>query len=191
MHRLRTYIAGMGSGGAILGAIALAFVVLGAALATDGLPIGSAESSDAAVQVDSNAPEAAAAAAALAALAPAADAAVPATAAGATPGTTGPGTTAGTVPGGPGESLDPGALPGGPGDGPPTEPPPEPPGQPTGDVAGVVDELDETVQGATGVDLGLGALTEPATGILDTTVKGLNGGKPLGLGDAEVPQLSR
>lgn len=190
MHRLRTYIAGMGSGGAILGAIALAFVVLGAALATDGLPIGSAESSDDAVQVDSNAPEAAAAAAALASLAPAADAAVPATAAGGTPGTAGAGTPAGTVPGGPGESLDPGALPGGPDDAPPTEPPPVPPAEPTGDVAGLVDEVDETVQGATGIDLGLGAVTEPATGILDKAVKGLNGGRPLGLGVAELPQLS-
>src|SRR5687768_6203646 len=106
----------MGSGGAILGAIAVAFVVLGAVLSTGGFPIGSAESSDAAVQVDSNAPEAAAAAAALASLAPADDPTTPAgTGPDGAPAAGAPGAPAPVDPG-TGELLDPGSLPdGGPG----------------------------------------------------------------------------
>lgn len=194
MHRLRSYIAGIGSSGAILSAIAVAFLALGAIVSTDGLPIGSADSSDAAVEVDSSAPEAAAAAAAFASLAPATDAAT------AAPGAGGP-ATAGGGPAGPGPTgggVDTGAPtvptdPGGPGPGgppvspPPATPPSVPPPAPTGDAAGLVGEVDETVTAATGIDLRLDQVTKPATGLLDKTVQGLNGGRPLGLGAVELP----
>ena len=189
MHRFRTYIAGIGSSGAILSAIAVAFLALGAIVSTDGLPIGSAESSDAAVEVDSSAPEAAAAAAALASLAPAADPAAAAPAAGAG-GTRGGGPAAVGAPTGGGPGTAPGPTDFGPGNPPvtpPTDPPPPVAPAPTGDTAGLVGEVDETVRGATGVDLGLGQLAKPATDILDKTVQGLNGGRPLGLGEVDLP----
>jgi hypothetical protein len=187
VHRVRTYIAGIGSSGAILCAIAAAFVVLGAIVSTEGLPIGSAQSSDAAVQVDSNAPEAAAAAATLASLAPADDPAPTAAA--------GPGGGAGAAAGAPGsapaggETLDPGTLPDGtvdPGDptdpvdpSPPVSPPPTPGG---GGVSGIVDNVDQSIENATGINPGLGDLTGPATGAVDQTLDNLQGGKPLGGG---------
>jgi hypothetical protein len=62
-----------------------------------------------------------------------------------------------------------------------------PPATPTGDTAGLVGEVDETVEGTTGIDLDLGKTAKPATDILDKTVQGLNGGRPLGLGEVELP----
>lgn len=186
MHRVRTYIAGIGSSGAILGAIAAAFVVLGAIVSTDGLPIGSAQSGNAAVQVDSNAPEAAAAAATLASLGPADTPAPTPAAASGGGGGTGPGAGTASSPAG-GPPLDPGSLPDGTvGPTGPTTPvdpaPPTPPPTSGGGVSGIVDQVDQRVEGLTGVNPGLGDLTAPATGAVDHTLGNLHDSGALGGG---------
>jgi hypothetical protein len=190
MKTVRTYFAGLGSGGALLAAVIAGFLTLVALVAFDGLPSSSGDSDDGAVLVESNAPEIAAAAAATADGAPAATPATPATAGGGAAGAAGgDGDGAGTAPGGGG-----GSGPGGDGTNPSAPPPPgsgsgpapgpAPGGGGGGDVAGVVGEVDDTVTGTTGIDLGLGDKTKPITDAVDGVIDGLNG-------ELDVPDLPR
>lgn len=192
MKTIRTYVAGLGSGGALLAAVVIGFVGLGAIVAFDGLPSTSASSDDATVIAESSAPETAAVAAAAPASAPAAAPTAPAAAG--VPGAPGGGGT-----GGGGSAGGPDGAPGaGPPEPPGTPPPTEPtqpggpapaPADPAGAVTGVIDAVDGTVEGTTGVDPDLGGKTGPITDILDEAVKELPGGRGLGLEKAELPGL--
>jgi hypothetical protein len=198
MRNFRTYLAGLGSGGALIAAAIVGIIALGAIVGIDGLPTSSADDNSSAVIVQSNAPEIAAAASVGPDAAPAPDAAPGAAAAVAA--ATAPGAAPGAAPTGSGGSgsddtlpTDPGDVPGGDGDG--TDPPglPEPPpptDNGTNDVGGVVDEVDETVEDVTGIDAGLGDATKGITDILDGAVGGLTGGEGLGLDQVEIPDLN-
>lgn len=205
MRSTRTYIAGLGSSGALLAAVFAGFLGLGAIVAFDGLPGSSASSDDAPVIAQSRAPEiAAVSAAAPAAAAPAAAPTPLPAAAVAAPGSTsppagGPSPSSPGAPGtpdgsdGPGNPGDPGNPDAPPPQAPPQAPPAPPPAAPvpTGDVSHLVNEIDETVTGVTGLDLDLGGKTKPITDILDNTVNALTGGRGLGLGNLNLPDLPR
>jgi hypothetical protein len=205
MRNLRTYLAGLGSGGAMLGAAVAAFIALGAIVGFDGLPSSSADSDSSAILVQSNAPEIAAANSVGPAAAPAA---VAAAGAGAAAAGTGGGAT-----GGPGavnnggntnngdttgddSGLPPPTPPAGGDNGPPDdggggEPidPPPTPAPSSGPVGNAVDQVDGAVQDTTGLDLDLGGKTGAVTGAVDGVVGGLTGGQNLGLDDVKLPTL--
>lgn len=180
MTGIRSYLAGTGAGGSLLAAALVAFVSVTAFVAFDGVPIGSGEDGAETVSIDG--PAAAAATAAAAAGPPATVAATPAgpAAAAAAPGAPGPGpgATADGAPGG-GPGAAPGA--GAPGGGSATAgdvpapggaAPPAPAANPVDDV---VAGVDQTVQGATGVNPNLGGATKPITGAVDDVLQGVTG----------------
>ena len=205
MRNLRTYLAGLGSGGAMLGAALAAFIALGAIVGFNGLPSSSADSNSKAILVQSNAPEIAAANSVGPAAAPAAAAAPGAAAAVAAGAGNAGNTNGGTTNGGPDsgdtgtEDLPPdvSGVPGPEGNGNPpdnggggetVDPPPTPTGD-TGDVGSVVNDVDNAVEDTTGLDLDLGGKTSGVTGAVDDVVGGLTGGQGLGLDDVQVPNL--
>jgi hypothetical protein len=202
MQRLRTYITGLGSSGALLAAAIVAFLAVGALVAIDGMPGSSADATDRSILVDTDAPEAAAAAAILGAAPPAARPDRAAAEAAAGPGGSGPGGAAGSFSGsgsegnaGSGSGDGTGIVPGdsgagpAPGPAPGAGPSPAPGGGPasTGDLVG---EVDRAVGGATGLDLGLGEKTKPITDSVDKAVEGLTGGRLPG-GVPQLPGLPR
>lgn len=177
MTGIRSYLAGTGASGSLLLAALVAFVSVTAFVAFEGVPIGSGDDGADTVSIDG--PDSAAATAVAAAGPPAAVAATPAApglaAAGApgAPGALGPGAAVG-APGAPAAGV-----PGAPGGGsatatdvPPVGPAPTPATNPVDDaVAGV----DQTVQGATGVNPNLGGATKPVTGAVDDVLQGATG----------------
>ena len=192
MRNFRTYLAGLGSSGALIAAAIAGFIAVGAIVGFDALPGSSAADDSSTVMVQSNAPEIAAASAVGPGAAPAADpapgagaavAAATAPAAGA-PGTGG--APSGTddipvpdVPGGDG-TTDPPGLP---------DPPVPPPDGGTNDVGGLVDEVDETVEDVTGINPDLGGATGGITDAVDGAVGNLTDGRGLGLDQIEIPDL--
>ncbi len=204
---IRTYVAGIGSGGAMLGAALAAFVALVAIVGVNGLPTSSADSKSDAILV-SNAPEIAAASSVGPRAAPAATPAPGAAAAaaagggaGGSGGTAG-GTGGGTNNGG-GERLRYGAC---------QPSPTSPAASATATTAArrprprrhrhrrraaqatssnVVNQVDQAVTDATGVNLDLSGKTSGVTGAVDDAVGGVTGGKGLGLGQVDVPDLPR
>ncbi len=201
MRNLRAYLAGLGSSGAMIGAVIVGFLALGTIVGFNGLPSTSADSnSDTVLVEDSNAPEFAAAAAARPAGAPAA---TPARAAGTGTGAGGDGAAPATA--APNDGSGPGdgqTNPGDPGDGDPgTTDPPEPtsppappptsPPAPTGssDVGNLAEEANDAVTDVTGTDLNLDGATKGITDTVDNAVGGLTGGRGLGLDGVDVPKL--
>jgi len=71
---------------------------------------------------------------------------------------------------------------------PPTEPtaPAPAPDSGTNDIGNTVDQVDDTVTDATGIDLGLGDKTKGVTDIVDGAVGGLTGGRGLGLENVDL-----
>lgn len=198
MRNLRTYLAGLGSSGAIIGAVVAGFLALGTIVGFNGLPSTSSDSnSDAVLVEDSNAPEFAAVAAARPSGAPAANPARGgANAAGGGDGGaaagSGPSSGDGTSGQGPTDGGADGPDGGNPGTTPPTEPTtPTPAPTPTsgGDAGHLVDEVDSAVNDVTGTDLNLGGATQGATDVVDNAVGGLTGGRGLGLDNVDVPKL--
>ncbi len=181
MTSARTYIAGTGASGALIGAALVSFTLLTALVAFDGFPAGGgagATDSVTLTRASVDAPEvvAAPAAAALAA-APAAVAPAPVLVAAAPPVDSGTGET-------PAPPVTPDGTPVPPGPGaPPVVTPvgnvPIPGGEPAPDrgnpVQSVVGGLDQTLSDVTGLDSSLNSVTEPVTDIVDQTLENLTG----------------
>jgi len=193
MSDLRTYITGIGSSGAVLGAVIVAFVTLAGLVAFNGMP-GAGEDeapSGADVFVSANAPSPAAAEpkarrkgsgkrqprkaspsgprrARSSARRPSGRGGSPSGAGQAPSGIARP-----DRPSSPGSPPPPSRPPAPPATKPPpaSKPPPPPHKPPAsnggGPVEDIVDGVDDTVSGATGVDPGLGAATMPITGAVD------------------------
>lgn len=193
MRDLRTYITGMGSSGALLGAILIAFATLAGIVAFTGMPGGSEEptgvGNDVFVRADP-APEAPARADR--SRRPTPDRSPP-RGGGRRPATGGDpgGSPAGVAVAPSGnappvtQDPDPPSRPD-----PPQHPNPTPPTLPPlpsqeGDVGDLVLGVDETVAGATGIDSGFGPAMKPVTDPVDHVIKGLTGGG-LGLGEVDV-----
>ncbi len=192
MRTIRTNIAGLGSAGSLLGAVIVAFVAVGAIVAFDGLPSATAGSDAGTVVVDNtNAPEIAAASAAGPGSAAPSATPLAAPASLAAPDAAGAGT--GSSPGsGQNGNPPPGQPPGEPPVDPPVDPPVPPPDSvPVGDTAGAVNEVNDTVKGATGIDLGLGDTTKGLTDVIDGTIKDITGGRGLGVGKTNLPDLPK
>lgn len=190
MANVRSYIAGLGTTAALVLSAVLAFLAVGAVVGVNSWPETVGTTGDSVLVVESTAPRNAAQAVAGPDSAPGGD---PAAAAGADGAAGGPGGPGGPGPdGGPG-SGDGGFVPGGPGDpGIPVEPlPPNPPVDPTdpdptdptdppssggdnqGVTGGLTDALDDTLEGVTGTELGLGESTQGLTDLLDQPVDNL------------------
>jgi hypothetical protein len=180
----RSYIAGIGASGALVGAAVLAIVLLGTLLAFEGFPIAGGGANAESVQIDAGEDGVATATAAALGAAPTAVAAAPGAAAGAAPAAAGGGAGAGAgaggygagVPGAPGDTgtTAPGA-PGAPAPGPTAPAPPGAPaptapssGNPVSDAASGVDSV---VEGATGVNPNLGDTTAPLTDGVDQVLE--------------------
>ncbi len=58
-------------------------------------------------------------------------------------------------------------------------------------MSNVVNQVDQAVTDATGVNLDLSGKTSGVTGAVDNAVGGVTGGKGLGLGQLDVPDLPR
>lgn len=204
MKDLRTYLTGIGSSGALLAAVVVAFATLAGIVAFKGTPSSTeprVSGSDVYVRADPSrtvpparsgrpsgraaskgaAPArrpdrapgpAASSSAGSAAPTPVAEPVVPAT-----------GGPAPVAPDQPSPPPDPS---------PPVPPPPAPP-PPTpipsgnGDLSNLVNEVDETVAGATGIDPALGSTTKPITDPIDGAIGSLTGGHGLGVGDIDLP----
>lgn len=180
-------MAGFGSGGALLGAVLAGFVAVGALVAFNDLPSSSASTGGETILVDTtNAPEAAAVAATGPAGAPGPTAPAAAAAVAALPvaAPLAPGSVPGLIRGGGPDRPD---VPG-PGPGPLPPPPPEPPAPTVGDLGNTVNQVNDTVEGATGIDLDLGGKTGGITGGLDEVIRGITGGRGLGLDQLELPR---
>lgn len=180
MTAVRSYIAGTGAAGALVGAAAVAFALLTALVAFNGFPIDTAGSGAQTVNLTSSTAKATRAVATPAALAlggaPGAVAATPVAppATAATTAALDPGTSGGPVgtqippDGTPITTVDPSdpTLPGEPSNG----------GNPVQNVAGGVDQV---VQQRTGLDPNLSGVTAPITNVVDNTLQALTG-KDLG-----------
>lgn len=159
MNPLRSYIAGLGSGGALIAAVVVALVSLGGVVAVEGLP-GSSKSASAQNVLVKNE---------MAALD---DDAIRATAP--------PSRVPSLIPPPGAPHTFPPANP--PHHNPPNHQPTPPPAVPTpipthqGPVGGLVVVVNETVHGATGVDPHLPGAIAPVTNPIDEVIAGLTGG---------------
>lgn len=204
----RTLLPGLGTGGVLVALVVVAFVGLAGFVAFNGMPQRSSEASQSETLIPSTAPEVAAtlaidagapadtpadvpagAAAAAAAADPATAAPGAATPGGGNPATGGGGD--GDAPPGIGTGLPPVSG------SPPASPADPAPAPVEGGVGGVVQEVDDTVAGATGINPGLGGITKPITDPIDDTINGVTGDLGLGevvppvdLPDVKVPGLS-
>jgi hypothetical protein len=175
----RSYIAGIGASGALVGATVLAVVLLGALLAFEGFPIAGDDGSADSIRVGAGENSIGVATAAAVGAAPGAVAAAPAAAAGGAaagggadagaPGTAPPGTTGtdGSVPPGTPSPTDPTA--------PPTGAPPAPPGVPANPITDTLSGVDSAVEAETGINPNLGGATEPVTGAVDQVLEDTTG----------------
>jgi hypothetical protein len=177
----RSYIAGIGASGALVGATVLAVVLLGALLAFEGFPIAGDDGSADSIRVGAGENSIGVATAAAVGAAPGAVAAAPGAAAGGAaagggggaadagaPGTAPPGAT------GTDGSVPPGAPPTGP-TAPPTGAPPAPPGVPANPITDTLSGVDSAVEAETGIDPNLGGATEPVTGAVDQVLENTTG----------------
>jgi hypothetical protein len=185
----RSYIAGIGASGALVGAAVLAVVFLGTLLAFEGFPIAGGPDSADSIQIDAGENAIGAATAAALGGAPGAVAGAPgaalggvaagaggAGAAGAGDGAagTGPG---GAGPGGEGTTTPPGTT------APPTDPtaplppgtPPTAPTDPGNPINNTLSGVDSAVEGATGTNPDLGGTTAPVTGAVDDVLEDTTG----------------
>lgn len=199
MRSIRTYIAGLGTAASLTGAAVVAFIALGAVVAFNDLPSGSAEVAQREIDVAAPPPEAAAVMATAPAAAPAASPAPGATAVAlASAPAAAPASTPALVSGAGAAPVGGTLVPPADGDLPaPASPAPSPPpGAPTPSPTGpgtlsppnIRGGLDGTVEGVTGIDPGLGSVTGPLTDVVDDVLGKLKElGQEPGLGVPPPP----
>jgi len=201
MRDLRTYITGMGSSGALLGAILIAFATLAGIVAFNGMPGGSTDQTGVGDDVFVRADPALGAPAgpdrdrtrgnardrsdSRGRTSPGGDArSAPTPVAVEPPGSAPPATSDPEPPSRTDPPHPPSSEPPAPT---PTPTPVQPPSQ-EGDLGGLVSEVDDTVAGATGIEPGLGSATEPITDPVDDVIKGLSDGSGLGVGEIDLTE---
>lgn len=195
---LRALLPGLGTGAVIVAAAVLAFATIGGFVAFDGDTQRSDRASESEIDV-STGPEISSASAAGdssagerrasadgAGIAARVSGGNPAAVIPLSPDTPSPG------PGDPGPEPNPPEPP----EGPQPEPPPAPtPPVPVpsegseGSLGAVIGEVDEAIQGATGIDPGLGDATGPITKPVDDAIGAVTGGQGLGLSQVELPAV--